>query len=50
VVANLLLCSGRVPDHSSYLRFAAEMLNECWQSDFTHYRLTRLGGDAEILA
>jgi transposase InsO family protein len=39
---------------SSYLRFAAELPNECWQSDFTHYRLTRPdgrpGGDTEILA
>jgi transposase InsO family protein len=38
---------------SSYLRFAAELPNECWQSDFTHYRLTRPDGspgpDAEIL-
>jgi transposase InsO family protein len=25
---------------SSYLRFEAELPNECWQSDFTHYRLT----------
>src|SRR4051794_15700672 len=24
---------------SSYLRFEAEMPNETWQSDFTHYRL-----------
>jgi transposase InsO family protein len=24
---------------SSYLRFEAEMPNECWRSDFTHYRL-----------
>jgi len=23
---------------SSYLRFAADQPNECWQSDFTHYR------------
>jgi hypothetical protein len=23
---------------ASYLRFAAEMPNETWQSDFTHYR------------
>jgi transposase InsO family protein len=29
---------------SSYLRFQAEQPNECWQSDFTHYRLTRPGG------
>jgi transposase InsO family protein len=38
---------------SSYIRFQAEQPNECWQADFTHYRLTRLdgrpGGDAEIL-
>jgi transposase InsO family protein len=38
---------------SSYIRFAAEMPNECWQSDFTHYRLTkahgRPGADCEIL-
>ena len=39
---------------SSYLRFAAEQPNECWQSDFTHYRLTtragRPGADAEIIS
>ena len=29
---------------SSYLRFAAELPNECWQSDFTCYRLTRRDG------
>jgi transposase InsO family protein len=38
---------------SSYIRFAAEQPNECWQADFTHYRLTRPdarpGADAEIL-
>jgi transposase InsO family protein len=33
---------------SSYIRFAAEQPNECWQADFTHYPLTG-GGDAEIL-
>jgi transposase InsO family protein len=33
---------------SSYLRFAAEQPNECWQSDFTHYRLAD-GQDTEIL-
>jgi transposase InsO family protein len=26
---------------SSYIRFEAEQPNETWQSDFTHYRLTR---------
>lgn len=38
---------------SSYIRFEASMPNECWQSDFTHYRLTRPdgrpGSDTEIL-
>jgi transposase InsO family protein len=38
---------------SSYVRFEAEMPNECWQSDFTHYRLTGRdgspGADCEIL-
>ena len=38
---------------SSYIRFAAEQPNECWQSDFTHYRLThsdgRPGRDTEII-
>src|SRR3954452_21993919 len=39
---------------SSYLRFAAAMPNECWQSDFTHYRLTQPdgqpGADVEIIS
>ncbi|WBQ05256.1 IS481 family transposase [Kribbella sp. CA-293567] len=48
-----------VPDpgkrpRSSYVRFAAEQPNECWQSDFTHYRLTtaagRPGTDVEIIS
>jgi transposase InsO family protein len=34
---------------SSYLRFAAEQPNECWQSDFTHYRLAD-GQDVEIIS
>lgn len=33
---------------SSYIRFAAEMPNETWQSDFTHYRLSD-GTDTEII-
>lgn len=33
---------------SSYIRFAAEMPNECWQADFTHYPLAS-GTDTEIL-
>jgi transposase InsO family protein len=34
---------------SSYIRFNAEMPNQCWQSDFTHWRLAD-GTDIEILA
>jgi transposase InsO family protein len=33
---------------SSYIRFAADMPNECWQADFTHYPLAG-GTDTEIL-
>jgi transposase InsO family protein len=35
--------------HSSYLRFEAELPNETWQSDFTHYRLAT-GAAVEILS
>jgi len=39
---------------SSYIRFEASLPNECWQSDFTHYRLTRPdrrpGADVEIIS
>ncbi len=35
------------PKHS-YLRFQADLPNECWQADFTHWTLAT-GGDAEIL-
>ncbi|MFG1820837.1 hypothetical protein ACGFIF_44275 [Kribbella sp. NPDC049174] len=43
-----------VPDpakrpRSSYLRFAAELPNECWQSDFTHHQLHD-GGDVEVIS
>jgi len=34
---------------ASYLRFAAEMPNETWQSDFTHYRLAS-GADAQVIS
>ncbi len=33
---------------SSYIRFEAELPNETWQSDFTHWRLAD-GTDTEIL-
>ena len=32
---------------SSYIRFSSELPNECWQSDFTHYRLAGTGGQLE---
>ena len=58
-IARILTRSGAVtPDpskrpKSSYLRFEAAMPNETWQSDFTHYRLTRPDGrpgpDTEII-
>lgn len=39
---------------SSYIRFAADLPNECWQADFTHYRLTdpdgTAGADIETLS
>jgi len=38
---------------SSYIRFEAELPNQTWQSDFTHYRLTRPdrtpGADCEVI-
>ncbi|PEG32992.1 IS481 family transposase, partial [Mycolicibacterium agri] len=34
---------------SSYIRFAAELPNQCWQADFTHWRLAS-GADTEILS
>jgi len=34
---------------SSYIRFQAELPNQCWQADFTHYRLAT-GADAEVLS
>jgi transposase InsO family protein len=33
---------------SSYIRFAAAQPNQCWQSDFTHWRLAN-GSEVEIL-
>jgi|SRR5580658_6236591 transposase InsO family protein len=53
-VSRYLTAAGLVtPDpakrpRSSYLRFAAELPNECWQSDFTHWRLAG-GTDTEII-
>jgi transposase InsO family protein len=58
-VARLLTARGLVvPEphkrpRSAYIRFQADLPNQCWQADFTHYRLTRPDGapgqDVEIL-
>jgi transposase InsO family protein len=55
----LARAGARTPDpskrpKSSYTRFQADQPNECWQSDFTHYRLTGAAGspsgpDVEII-
>ena len=52
--AGLVVPEPKKRPKSSYIRFQAELPNECWQSDFTHYRLTRPDGrpgpDTEILS
>jgi transposase InsO family protein len=35
--AGLVVPEPRKRPRSSYIRFAAELPNQCWQSDFTHY-------------
>jgi transposase len=47
--AGLVTPDPRKRPRSSYLRFAAELPNQCWQSDFTHYPLAG-GTGTEILA
>ena len=51
--AGLVTPEPRKRPKSSYIRFEAAMPNETWQSDFTHYRLTRPdgrpGADVEII-
>jgi transposase InsO family protein len=46
--ANLITPEPRKRPKSSYIRFEADLPNECWQSDFTHYRLAD-NTDTEIL-
>ena len=46
--AGLVTPEPRKRPKSSYIRFAAEQPNECWQSDFTHYPLAG-GTGTEIL-
>ncbi len=46
--AGLVVPEPRKRPRSSYHRFVAAQPNECWQSDFTHWRLAD-GSDVEIL-
>jgi transposase InsO family protein len=46
--AGLVVPEPRKRPKASYIRFAAEQPNECWQSDFTHYPLAG-GTGTEIL-
>jgi transposase InsO family protein len=52
--AGLLVPEPRKRPKSSYLRFQAELPNQCWQSDVTHYPLARPdgtpGADVEIIS
>jgi transposase InsO family protein len=47
--AGLVVAAPQKRPRSSYLRFAADLPNECWQSDVTHYPLAD-GTDVEILS
>jgi transposase InsO family protein len=49
VHAGLVVPAPKKRPKASYRRFEAELANECWQSDFTHYQLAG-GVDVEILA
>jgi len=46
--AGLITPAPRKRPRSSYLRFAADLPNECWQADFTHWALAD-GSDTNIL-
>lgn len=46
--AGLITPEPRKRPKSSYIRFQAELPNQCWQSDFTHWALAD-GTDIEIL-
>ena len=53
-LARRRLPEGWTESLASYIRFETTMPNETWQSDFTHYRLTRPdgrpGADVEIIS
>ena len=46
--ARLVVPEPRKRPRSSWIRFEAAAPNECWQSDFTHWRLAD-GGEVEII-
>ena len=48
VAAGLVTAEPKKRPKSSYRRFEADQPNECWQSDFTHWRLTD-GTGVEII-
>ena len=52
--AGLVAAQPQKRPKSSYVRFEAQLPNETWQSDFTHYRLTNPdgspGADVEIIS
>ena len=51
--AGLITAEPKKKPKTAYISFAAEQSNQMWQTDFTHYRLTRPdgtpGADVEIL-
>jgi transposase InsO family protein len=51
--AGLITAEPKKKPKAAYVRFAAEQPNQMWQTDFTHYRLSRPdgapGADVEIL-
>jgi len=47
--AGLVVPDPKKRPKSSYIRFAAEQPNECWQADFTHWQLAG-GRETEILS
>jgi transposase InsO family protein len=49
ISAGLIEANPKKRPKSSYVRFVADLPNECWQSDFTHWRLAN-GTDAELLS
>lgn len=48
LAAGLVEPEPRKRPRASYVRFQADLPNECWQSDFTHWRLAD-GTDVEVL-